>query len=61
MTPQIIAQLAMVFVVSAMAVLLFSIWRSSHGTPSPGLSVLGTLLLVLGIGLRMRARRGGQG
>jgi uncharacterized membrane protein len=56
MTPQIISQIGMVFLVSAIAVLLFSIYRSSHGSASTGLSMFGTALLVLGIGLRVRAR-----
>ena len=60
MTPQILSQIGMVLLVSAIAVLLFSIYRSSQGTPSTGLSSLGTLLLVLGIGVRVRARRAGR-
>jgi hypothetical protein len=55
-----LAQMGMVLLVSAIAVLLFSIYRSSAGTPSTGLAGLGTVLLVLGIGLRMRARTGGD-
>lgn len=60
MTPQIISNIGMVFLVSAIAVLLFSIYRSFYGSPSTGLSLLGSALLVLGIGLRFSARRGGQ-
>lgn len=57
MTPRILSQIGMVFLLSAIAVLLFSVYRSSHGTASTGLSSLGTVLLVLGIGIRMRARK----
>ncbi|MBC7520110.1 MAG: hypothetical protein H7268_03295 [Sandarakinorhabdus sp.] len=57
MTPKIVLQVGMVFLVSAIAVLLFSAYRSSTGTPSTGLSILGTVLLVMAIGMRMRARR----
>lgn len=60
MSPQIISNIGMVFLVSAIAVLLFSIYRSSYSVPSTGLSVLGSVLLVLGIGLRVSARRGGR-
>ena len=60
MTPQIISNIGMVFLASAIAVLLFSIYRSFNGTPSAGLSVLGSVLLVLGIGLRISARRAGR-
>ena len=59
MTPRIVSQVGLVFVVSAIAVLVFSIWRSSHGAPSVGLSIFGTLLLVLGMALRVQARRVG--
>ena len=59
MTPRIVSQVGLVFVVSAIAVLVFSIWRSSNGSPSAGLSSLGTVLLVIGIALRVRARRVG--
>jgi hypothetical protein len=41
-------------------VLAFSIYRSSQGMPSTGLSSFGTVLVVLGIGIRMRARKGGK-
>ena len=58
MSPQIISGIGMVFLTSAFAVLLLSIYRSSTGLPSTGLSVLGTVLLVVGIGLRVGARRG---
>jgi len=60
MTPHILGQIGMVFLVSAIAVLLFSIYRSMHGNASTGLSSLGTILLVLGIGIRVRARRAGR-
>ena len=60
MTPQIISNIGLVFLASAIAVLLFSIYRSSVSVPSTGLSVLGSVLLVLGIGLRISARRGGN-
>ena len=57
MTPKLVSQVGLVFLISAIAVLLVSVYRSSHGTPSTGLSSLGTVLVVLGIGLRLRARR----
>ena len=60
MTPRIASQVGLVFLLSAIAVLLLSVYRSSHGTPSTGLSSLGTVLVVLGIGLRVRARRTGK-
>ena len=60
MTPKIIDQVGLVFLVSAMAVFALSIWQSTHGTRSTGLSSLGTVLLVLGIGIRMQARRAGS-
>lgn len=60
MTPRITSQIGLVFLVSAIAVLLLSVYRSSHGTLSTGLSSLGTVLVVLGIGLRVRARRTGR-
>jgi hypothetical protein len=59
-TPQILSQVGMVFLASAIAVLLFSIYRSSQGTPSTGLSIFGSVLLVFGIGIRVRARRAGR-
>lgn len=59
MTPRIIDQVGLVFLVSALAVFAVSIWQSTHGTRSVGLSSLGTVLLVLGIGIRMNARRAG--
>lgn len=59
MTPKITSQIGLVFLVSAIVVLLLSVYRSSSGTPSTGLSSLGTVLVVLGIGLRVRARRMG--
>jgi multisubunit Na+/H+ antiporter MnhG subunit len=58
MNAQTVLQIGLVFLVSAIAVLAFSIYRSSHGIPSTGLSSLGTVLLVLGIGIRMSARKG---
>ncbi|MFZ4690452.1 MAG: hypothetical protein ACOYLS_14540 [Polymorphobacter sp.] len=60
MTPRILSQVGLVFLLSAIAVLLFSVYRSLHGTPSTGLSSFGTVLLVLGIGIRMRARKVGS-
>ena len=57
MTPKLVSQVGLVFLISAIAVLLLSVYRSSHGTPSTGLSSLGTVLVVLGIGLRVQARR----
>ena len=57
MTPKLVSQVGLVFLISAIAVLLLSVYRSSHGTPSIGLSSLGTVLVVLGIGLRVQARR----
>jgi|GEM_PF-4394214 hypothetical protein len=60
MTPQILSQVGMVLLASAIAVLLFSILRSSQGTASTGLASLGTVLLVLGIGIRVRVRRAGR-
>jgi hypothetical protein len=59
MTPKIIDQVGLVFLVSALAVFALSIWQSTHGTRSTGLSSLGTVLLVLGIGIRISARRAG--
>ena len=59
MTPRIVHQVGLVFLVSAIAVLIFSIYRSTQGTASIGLSGLGTVLLVIGIVLRARARRAG--
>lgn len=58
MNAQTVSQIGLVFLVSAIAVLVFSIYRSSHGMPSTGLSSLGTVLVVLGIGIRMNARKG---
>ena len=57
MTPKLVSQVGLVFLISAIAVLLLSVYRSSHGTPSSGLSSFGTVLVVLGIGLRVQARR----
>jgi hypothetical protein len=57
MTPKIVSQIGMVLLVSAIAVLLFSVYRSSTGAPSTGLSVMGTVLLALAIAMRMRARK----
>ena len=59
MTPRILSQVGLVFLVSAIAVLLFSVWRSASEAPSAGLASLGTVLLVFGIAMRMRARRAG--
>ncbi|KAB7648732.1 hypothetical protein [Polymorphobacter fuscus] len=58
MTAPLLAQIGMVLLVSALAVLLFSIYRSATGAPSAGLAGLGTVLLVMGIGLRKWARSG---
>jgi hypothetical protein len=60
MNAQIVSQIGLVLLVSAIAVLAFSIYRSSHGMPSTGLSSLGTVLMVLGVGMRVRARKAGQ-
>ena len=60
MTPRIISQIGLVLLVSAIAVLLLSVYRSSLGTASIGLSSLGTVMVMLGIGLRVRARRMGR-
>ena len=60
MSAQIVSQIGLVFLVSAIAVLGFSIYRSSNGIPSTGLSGFGTVLVVLGIGMRMRARKAGK-
>lgn len=60
MTPRILSQVGMVLLVSAIAVLLFSVLRSSQGTASTGLASFGTLLLVFGIGIRLRARQAGR-
>lgn len=59
MTPRILSQVGLVFLLSAIAVLVFSAWRSASVAPSGGLAALGTVLLVLGIAMRMRARRAG--
>ena len=59
MTPRILSQIGLVFLVSAIAVLLFSVYRSANAVPSTGLAVLGTVLLVVGIAMRMRARKAG--
>ncbi len=53
-----VAQLGLVLLGSAFAVLAFSIYRSVNGMPSTGLAGLGTVLVVLGIGLRLKARQG---
>jgi hypothetical protein len=47
MNAQTVSQIGLVFLVSAIAVLAFSIYRSSHGMPSTGLSSLGTVLETL--------------
>ena len=60
MSAQIVSQIGLVFLVSAIAVLGFSICRSSNGMPSTGLSGFGTVLVVLGIAMRMRARKAGK-
>lgn len=57
MTPRIIDQIGLCFLVAAIAVLLFSIYQSSYAGRSMGLSSLGTVLLVLGIGIRFSARK----
>ena len=57
MNARTFSQIGMVFLVSAIAVLMLSVYRSSHDMPSRGLSSLGTVLVVLGIGLRVKARR----
>lgn len=59
MTPRIVSQIGMCLLVPAIAVLLFSIYRSATGLPSAGLSGLGTVLLLMGVALRWRARRAG--
>jgi hypothetical protein len=60
MSAQIVSQIGLVLLVSAIAVLAFSIYRSSHGMASTGLSSFGTVLMVLGVGLRIRARKAGR-
>jgi hypothetical protein len=60
MNAQIVSQIGLVLLISAIAVLAFSIYRSSHGMPSTGLSSFGTVLMVMGVGLRMRARKAGR-
>jgi multisubunit Na+/H+ antiporter MnhG subunit len=60
MNAQTVSQIGMVLLVSAIAVLAFSIYRSSHGMPSTGLSSFGTVLMVLGVALRVRARKAGE-
>jgi hypothetical protein len=57
MTPKLASQIGLVLLLSAIAVLAFSVYRSSHGMASQGLSALGTVLVVVGIGIRMQARR----
>ena len=59
MTPKILDQVGLVFLVSAIAVFALSIWQSTHGTRSVGLSSFGTVLLLLGIGIRIRGRQAG--
>jgi putative exporter of polyketide antibiotics len=59
MTPKIAHGVGFVLLVSALAVFALSIWQSAHGTRSTGLSVLGTLLLIMGIGIRVQSRRFG--
>jgi hypothetical protein len=60
MNAQTVSQMGMVLLVSAIAVLAFSIYRSSTGMASAGLASLGTVLMVLGVALRVRARKAGQ-
>lgn len=60
MNAETVSQIGLVFLGSAIAVLAFSIYRSSQGMPSTGLSTFGTVLVVLGVGIRMRARKGGK-
>jgi hypothetical protein len=60
MNAQIVSQIGMVLLVSAIAVLAFSIYRSSSGMASMGLASFGTVLMVLGVALRVRARKAGQ-
>ncbi len=60
MNAETVSQIGLVFLGSAIAVLAFSIYRSAQGMPSTGLSSFGTVLVVLGIGIRMRARKGGK-
>ena len=60
MTPKIAYQIGMVFLVSALAVFALSIWQSTPGTRSTGLSSLGTVLLIMGIGIRIQSRRAGS-
>lgn len=59
MTPKILDQVGLVFLISAIAVFALSIWQSTHGTRSVGLSSFGTVLLLLGIGIRIRGRQAG--
>ncbi|GGE06203.1 hypothetical protein GCM10011529_10730 [Polymorphobacter glacialis] len=61
MTPKIAAGVGMVFMVSAIVVLLVSVFLSFYAAPSRGLSVMGTVLLALGIALRVRSRKLGAG
>lgn len=59
MNARTVSQLGLVLLLSAAAVLAFSIYRSSHDMPSTGLSSLGTVLMVLGVAIRVRARKAG--
>lgn len=60
MTPRIVSHLGLCLLIGSILVLSFSIWRSMHDVPSMGLASLGTLLLLLGIAMRVRARRAFQ-
>ncbi len=60
MNARTVSQLGMVFLVSALAVLAFSVYRSSHDLPSRGLASLGTALMLLGIAVRIKARQGSR-
>ena len=57
MNAKVVGQLGLILQLSGIAVLLLSIYLSAQGGRSMGLSSLGTVMLVLGIAIKFRARR----